>query len=132
MRNGREGFLITSALPVDARKDYDLPTTPLWWLSESEGSDVIQPGDMLGVSLTVKDFLEKASKPVVMLHGIDYLTRYNGFTPILRLIQGLSEANATKRGILLLHLEPNSLEVKEEALLMAETTPIPSPAPRKK
>jgi len=129
---GREGFLITSGLPEDARKDYDFSTTTVWSLAESEGGNIIHPGDLLALSLIVKGFLEKSPKPVVMLHGIDYLTRYNGFTPILRLIQGLSEANATKRGILLLHLVPNSLEAKEEALLMAETTPIPSPVPSKK
>jgi hypothetical protein len=75
----------------------------------------------------VKDFLDKATKPVVMLHGVEYLTTINGFGPILRLIQGLSEENAAERGILLLPLVPRTLDEKEEALLATETTPLPSP-----
>ena len=82
------------------RKDYGLQTTPIRWLAEENGQDSIQPGDLLGISLTVKDFLEKAAKPVVMLHGIEYLTTYNGFIPVLRLIQGFSESIAARRGIL--------------------------------
>jgi len=77
------------------------------WLAETKGPDVIPPGDLLGLSLTVKDFLEKAKKLIVMLQGIEYLTTYNGFTPILRLINK-----------------------QDEALLTTETTPMPMPAAR--
>jgi hypothetical protein len=88
---------------------------------------VIPPGDLLGLSLTVKDFMGKAKKPVVMLHGVEYLTTINGFTPILRLIQGLGDENATRNGILILPLTPKSLDEREEALLATETTPMPMP-----
>jgi len=62
-----------------------------------------------------------------MLQGIEYLTTINGFEPNLRLIQGLRDANAEKRGILLLPVVPKSLDEKDEALLVAETSPLPSP-----
>ena len=127
VRRGHDGFLITSIFPEDVRKDYGLLTTPIRWLAESTIENVIAPGDLLEISLTVKDFLAKTPKPVVMLQGIDYLARYNGFTPVLRLIQGLSEANATKRGVLLLPVTPKSLEDKDAALLASETTPMPTP-----
>jgi hypothetical protein len=63
-----------------------------------------------------------------MLHGIEYLTTLNGFTPILRLIQGLSEESATKSGVLIIPIVPKSLEERDEALLVSETTPMPMPA----
>jgi hypothetical protein len=127
VRSGREGLLITRRFPEDVRKDYGLQTTPIRWLAEAKGHDAIPPADLLGLSLMVKDFLDKATKPVVMLHGVEYLTTINGFGPILRLIQGLSEENAAERGILLLPLVPRTLDEKEEALLATETTPLPSP-----
>jgi hypothetical protein len=127
VRSGREGFLITRIFPTDVRKDYLIQTTPIRWLAESKGQDVIPPGDLLGLSLTIKDFMEKASKPVVMLHGIEYLTSYDGFSPVLKLIQGLSEANATRRGILILPVLPDSLNKQDEVLLSSETTPMPMP-----
>jgi len=128
VRNGREGLLITRTFPDDARKESGLETTPIRWLAESKRQDAVSPTDLLGLSITVKDFLQKAKKPVVMLHGIEYLTTINGFQPILRLIQGVSDANAESRGIVLLPVLPKSLDEKEEALLASETTPLPAPA----
>jgi hypothetical protein len=127
VKNGHEGLLITRTFPDDARRDTGLMTTPIRWLAESKRDDAMSPVDLLGLSLTVKDFLQKAMNPVVMLQGIEYLTTINGFEPNLRLIQGLRDANAEKRGILLLPVVPKSLDEKDEALLVAETSPLPSP-----
>jgi len=128
VKNGHEGLSITRIFPDQIRKDYGIQTTPIRWLAEVKGQDAIPPGDLLGLSLTVKDFFEKAKKPVVMLHGIEYLTTINGFTPILRLIQGLCEENATRNGILILPVLPETLNRQDEALLASETTPMPMPA----
>jgi len=127
VRNGHEGLSITRIFPDRVRKDYGIQTTPIRWLAEAKGQDAIPPGDLLGLSLMVKDFLEKAKKPVVMLQGVEYLTTINGFGPTLRLIQGLSEANSEGRGILILPIVPKSLDEKEEALLESETVPMPPP-----
>ena len=61
-----------------------------------------------------------------MIQGLEYLTTCNGFTPTLRLVQGLSESSATKRGILLMPVTPKSLGERDEALLISETTPLPN------
>ena len=128
VRSGRNGLLISRVFPEDVRKDYGLKTTPIRWLADEAGQDSIPPRDLLGISLTVKDFISKAMKPVVMLHGIEYLTTYNGFNPIIRLIQGFSESVATKRGIIILPVIPDALSKQDEALLVSETTPLPMPA----
>lgn len=99
VQNGHEGLSITRAFPDQVRKDYGIRTTPTRWLAEERNDFAIPPGDLLGLSLTVKDFMKKAKNPVVIIQGLEYLTTYNGFTPILRLIQGLNEANATRRGM---------------------------------
>jgi hypothetical protein len=126
VKNGHEGLSITRIFPDQVRKDYGIQTTPIRWLAESKSQDAIPPGDLLGLSLTIKEFFEKANKPVVMLHGVEYLTTVNGFTSVLRLIQGLSEECATKRGILIIPIVPDSLSKQEEALLIGETTPMPA------
>jgi hypothetical protein len=127
VRSGRQGLMITRTFPEAVRKDYGIQTTPIRWLAETKGADAIPPGDLLGLSVTVKEFMEKATNPVVMLHGIEYLTTYDGFTPVLKLIQGLSEANAMEQGILILPVTPKSLDERDEALLASETTPLPTP-----
>lgn len=92
--------------------------------------DAIPPVDLLGLSIAVKEFIEKAPKPVVMLHGFEYLTTINGFAPIFRLMQGLSEQSTAKRGILILPVVADTLNKQDDALLTTETTPMPMPANR--
>jgi Protein of unknown function (DUF835) len=125
VRSGREGLMITRTYPANVRKEYGIQTTPIRWLAEERGAEGIPPEDLLGLSLTIKDFMEKAKKPVVMLHGVEYLTTINGFTPILRLIQGLIDENASKNGILIVPVTLQSLDEREQALLATETTPMP-------
>lgn len=118
--------MITAASPDNVQRDYVFPPKALRYLADSNGENAICPDDLLGLSLTVKDFLQKSERPVVLIQGIEYLTRSNGFQPVLRLIQGLDEVNATRRGILLLPIPPESLENRDEALLASETTPMPN------
>lgn len=127
VKNGYSGLCITRSSPEDIRGTYGLQSTPIRWLAEGKEDYAIPPGDLLGLSLMVKDFMQKATKPVVILHGLEYLVSMNGFTPLLRLIQGLKEENVRKNGILFLPLLQNSLDQKEDTLLVAETTPMPAP-----
>jgi hypothetical protein len=110
------------------RKDYGIQTTPIRWLAEAKDRDVIPPSDLLGLSLTIKDFYQRANRPVVILQGVEYLTTINGFNSILRLIQGLNEENATKGGVLIIPVLPGSLNTQDEILLKSETTPLPAPS----
>ena len=127
VKNGRDGLCVTRNFPDTVRKTYDLRTTPIRWLAEERGEDIIPPEDMTGLSLTVKDFISKADRPVVLFHGVEYLTNINGFTPVIRLLNGLSDSAAQRGGILIIPIVPNSLEKQEQALLTAETTPLPTP-----
>jgi hypothetical protein len=127
VRNGHEGLGITRIFPDQVRKDYGIQTTPIRWLAEAKDRDVIPPSDLLGLSLTIKDFYQRANRPVIILQGVEYLTTINGFNSILRLIHGLSEENATKGGILIIPVLPGSLNTQDEILLKSETTPLPAP-----
>jgi len=124
VRSGYSGLCISRTFPDEVRKAYGLQTTPIRWLAEADGPDAIAPGDLLGISLTVQDFLERATKPVIMLQGLEYLVTINGFMPILRLIQGLNDVNSQKQGVMLLLLQPDSLDNRELALLTVETQPL--------
>lgn len=124
-RNGHDGLCITRTSAEEIRRNYGLQTTPIRWLSEEEADGAIPPGDLLALSLAVKDFMQKGTRPVIILDGLEYLTRVNGFAPVLRLVDGLNDLNAKTHGILLLPLLPNTLDQREDNLLVAETTPFP-------
>ena len=126
VRGGRSGLCITRTFPDEVRKAYGLQTTPIRWLAEEKNADAIAPTDLVGLSLTVKDFIEKADKPIVLLHGVEYLIRINSSGPILRLIDGLNDTNATKGGVLLLPVLPEALDKRDDALLVSETSPLPA------
>ena len=80
------------------------------------------------LALTIKDFIQRASRPVVLLHGIEFLVSRDAFASVQRVVQGLTEVNATKGGVLLLPLTPKALDEKDEAHLTAETSPLPHPS----
>ena len=63
-----------------------------------------------------------------MLQGVEYLTTVNGFAPVLKLIQGLTEENATRGGVLILPVLSGSLNQQDEILLQSETTQMPGPS----
>lgn len=121
IRHGCCGFCISRYPPDDIRQTYSLKTTPIRWLAQTKQNDAIAPGDLLGISLTVQDFVQKTERAVVMLHGLEYLVSINGYAPVLRLIQRLTEVMVQKQSILILPMVPGSLNEKEEALLIAET-----------
>ena len=125
VRRGRNGLGVSRTFPEDIRRTYGLQKTPMRWLSEEKKADAIPPTDLLGLSLTIKDFMVKADRPVVLLQGIEYLMRLNGPGPILRLVDGLNDINASKRGIVIIPLVPDALEKRDDALLVSETTPLP-------
>lgn len=125
--SGRSGLCISRTMPDDVRKTYGLKTTPVRWLAEERREDAIPPTDLLGLSITIKDFVNKAQRPVVVLEGLEYLIRLNGFYSVLRLVDGLNEASGQKNGILLISVLPNALPPREDALLAANTSPLPGP-----
>jgi class 3 adenylate cyclase len=127
IRHGYQGLCITRAYPDNIRKTYNLTSTPVRWLTQSTNNDAIAPTDLLGLSVTVNAFLQSATNPVVMLHGVEYLVTNNGFRPTLMLVQRLNDIVAERRGILLLPLEPRSLSERQEALLASECARLSGP-----
>ncbi len=118
------GLCMTRSFPDAIREAYELKSTPIRWLTEAKSEYAIAPQDLLGLSLTVVNFLQNAARPVVLLHGLEYLVSINGFKPILRLIQRLNDVNAQRRGIILIPLVPGSLSESDQALLTAECIPL--------
>jgi hypothetical protein len=125
-REGYDGLCIARTYPDEIRKKFGLEVTPIRWLAEQKGEDIIPPQDLLGLSLTIKDFLNKAPRPVIMLQGVEYLVTVNGFTPILRLLRDLSPLVSEKHAILIIPVVPNALREEDQRLLNQATRPMPS------
>ncbi len=123
--HGHPGLCVSRVHPDNVKQEYDLRSTPVRWLAQSASSDAIAPTDLVGLSLTVKAFLQKGSSPVVILQGLEYLVTNNGYAPALTFVQRINDVVAETRGILIIPVEPRSLSEREEALLASECTRLP-------
>jgi hypothetical protein len=125
-QHGHFGFCVTRSSPDVVRERYRLERTPVRWLASLKRDDAIEPRDLLGLSLTIGQFLQAAPGSVVLLHGLEFLASVNGFKPVLQLVQRLNELAVDKQGILLFPLVPGSLGEEAQALMISECTQLPA------
>ncbi len=96
IKHGHFGLCVTRSSPDVVRERYRLEKTPVRWLASLRRDDAIEPRDLLGLSLTVGQFLQAAPGSVVLLHGLEFLASVNGFKPVLQLVQRLNEVAVDK------------------------------------
>ncbi len=118
--NGYHGLCITRSSPNNISETYGLKMTPILWLTEEKSDNAVAPSDLHGILVTVKAFLQKAKRSVIMLHGLEYLVSINGFKPVMRLIVRLNDLVLQKNGILLLPVVPGTMNEKQQTFLGAE------------
>jgi len=125
-REGYDGLCIARTYPDEIRKKFGLEATPIRWLAEQKGKEVIPPQDLLGLSLTIKDFLNRASHPVIMIQGVEYRVTVNGFGPILRLLRDLNPLVSEKHAVVIIPVVMNALGEDGQRLFNQTTRPLPS------
>ena len=117
--SGMAGFCITRTYPDKIRERYELGDTPILWLSNVSKEDAVRPKDLEKLSLALEEFLSKQGG-VVLLDGIEYLITNNNFITVLKLIQSLRDQVAINRSILLLSINPSTMEMHQINLLKRE------------
>ncbi|MBI5001260.1 MAG: isoleucine--tRNA ligase [Euryarchaeota archaeon] len=116
---GMRGLCVTRSFPAKVRERYGLKDVPILWLSNVGKEDSVRPKDMEKLSLSLEQFLSKQGG-LVMLDGIEYLITNNNFITVLRLIQSVRDHIAINRSILLISLNPRTLNSNELNLLTKE------------
>jgi rubrerythrin len=119
INTGMAGFCVTRTYPDKVREKYQLGATPILWLSNVAKEDTVRPKDLEKLSLSLEEFLSKRGG-VVLLDGIEYLITNNNFITVLKLIQSLRDLVAINRSILLLSVNPSTLETPQINLLRRE------------
>ncbi len=95
-------------------------TTMLWLRRGGEGEGVISPTDLDVLGEKLSTHLTQPGHPVVAISGLEYLASQNSFLPVLRLVQFLRDSADEGEGLVLVSLNPQTLEKKEVALLEGE------------
>jgi hypothetical protein len=116
VRAGVPGLCITRLRPEDARARYGLDGVPLYWLSRSFGPDTLNPTN-LGA---IVDLVRKSVKGPgfrVLLDGVEYLYTQNDFAKVAKFVQALADVVAERKAVLLIPLDPKSLDPDRLAVL---------------
>ncbi len=116
---GMKGFCVTRNYPLKIKAKYNLGETPILWLSNVGKENSIRPKDLEKLSVSLEQFLNQ-EKGIILLDGLEYLITNNNFLTVLRLVQSLRDQVAINHSILVLALNPSTLDAHELNLLEKE------------
>jgi predicted amidophosphoribosyltransferase len=116
---GMKGFCVTRNYPLKIKAKYNLGETPILWLSNVGKENSIRPKDLEKLSVSLEQFLGQ-QKGIILLDGLEYLITNNNFLTVLRLVQSLRDQVAINHSILMLVLNPSTLDAHELNLLEKE------------
>ncbi|MCX6650821.1 MAG: isoleucine--tRNA ligase [Methanomassiliicoccales archaeon] len=119
VKKGSKGYCVTRNYPLKIRGKYELGDTPIIWLSNVGKEDSLRPKDLEKLSYSLEQFLSKG-KGVVLLDGLEYLITNNNFLTVLRFVQSLRDQVAINSSIMLMVLNPSTLDANELNLLEKE------------
>lgn len=111
---GRLGYdgLVISRLPAEQIQK-KLKKQKILQLSSATKEDTISPDNVVNILLRMKEFMTSKKLSILLLDGIDYIALQNSFEDSLNLIQKLIESVTLYKAILLVSVNPKSLEEKE-------------------
>jgi archaellum biogenesis ATPase FlaH len=114
-----KGFCVTRNYPLKIKAKFNLGETPMLWLSNVGKENSIRPKDLEKLSVSLEQFLSQ-EKGVILLDGLEYLITNNNFLTVLRLVQSLRDQVAINHSILMLAMNPSTLDAHELNLLEKE------------
>ncbi len=116
---GMPAYCVTRTFPEKIRERYELGEIPILWLSNVAKEEAVRPKDLEKLSLSLEEFLGK-NGGIILLDGIEYLITNNNFITVLKLIQSLRDQVAINRSILLLSINPSTMDLHQINLLKRE------------
>ncbi|QLH75588.1 MAG: DUF835 domain-containing protein [Methanomassiliicoccales archaeon] len=119
IKKGSKGFCVTRNYPVKIKAKYDIGDTPMIWLSNVGKESSLRPKDLEKLSYSLEQFLS-SSGGIILLDGLEYLITNNNFLTVLRFVQSLRDQVAINHSILLMALNPSTLDPHELNLLEKE------------
>jgi isoleucyl-tRNA synthetase len=123
---GKKGMVITRLFPRKVRERFGLSNLPIVWLSNVGKGDSVRPKDLEKLSLSAEQFLVR-ERGVILLDAVEYLVTNNNFLTVLRLVQAIRDQAAVNNGVLLLSVNPSTLDAQQMTLLEREVDRVVDP-----
>jgi hypothetical protein len=123
--HGMEGLCLSRYNPETLSERYNVPEDTVIWLTQKSelGYRTVDPTNFPRLSSMISDFLNKANYPVILLEGMGYLITQSNYETVLRFVQSQRDEIALKNAIMLVHIDPLSLDTKELHRLSSEMEP---------
>lgn len=125
VRHGMQGLCLSRYNPQILNERYNVPEDTVIWLTQKSepGYRTVDPTNFPRLSSMISDFLGRASYPLILLEGMGYLITQSNYETVLRFIQSQRDEIALKNAIMLVHIDPLSLDTKELHRLGSEMEP---------
>ena len=119
---GMQGLCLSRYNPETLYERYNIPPEIVIWLTQKSepGYRTVDPTNFPRLSSMISDFLVRANYPVILLEGMGYLITQSNYETVLRFIQSQRDEIALKNAIMLVHIDPLSLDTKELHRLASE------------
>ncbi len=125
LAEGRRGLVITRTHPVRVQQQYGFDC-PIMWIAKNikpaTGAAVVnlEPTRLMKIHGTISDFIKANPGAVVLLDGLEYLVTENGFSSVMKAIQLTNEEVAMSGALLLVPIDPRTMETQQLGYLERE------------
>ncbi|HKW42602.1 MAG TPA: DUF835 domain-containing protein [Thermoplasmata archaeon] len=127
-RLGSMGLVVTRRHPAEVREDYDLPATPVLWLTSSLGQNHMPPAPPERIERVVQEFVTAQPQAIIAIEGVEYLATYVSPDRLVRCLHTLRDLATFGGGILLVSADPGSLPEPVTSVLDRDFDPLDLPA----
>lgn len=128
LSEGVPGLCVTRQFPEKVREAFDLKETRILWLSHTPGKDHHNPTSIGTLATVISSFIERYSKCVVLIDGLEYLVINNGFQQVLRFVEHINEQVMQSKSTVLIPISPSAFSEQELALLERNVEVIEQPS----
>ncbi|MGD2248385.1 MAG: DUF835 domain-containing protein [Candidatus Methanofastidiosia archaeon] len=118
-RIGYSGMVISRLPPEQIRKK-GLKKQKILQFSSASREDSIPPDNVVNILLKMKEFMTSKDNTIILLDGLDYIIIQNTFEDAFNLVQKIAESVTLYKGIVLVTVNPKSVEERELVLLEGE------------
>lgn len=120
VRKSQEAICISRFSPEILKRDYGVSGVKTLWLTSNVGIDHISPTSLGNLTSMLVNYIHATKEPVILFHGIEYLTIHNEFTMVIRMISYIDDIVMKENAILILSADPNAFTKKEFSLIKHE------------
>jgi Na+/proline symporter/archaellum biogenesis ATPase FlaH len=126
VNHNMDGLCISRSNPEILNERYNIPTETLIWLTQKSEPEhkTVDPTNFPRLSSMIAEFLERASYPVILLEGVGYLITQSNYETVLRFIQSQRDEIALKDAVMIVYIDPLSLDTKELHRMESELEPL--------